>query len=327
MSEEQFKDKDEMGLQENEAPEIGREDSNWPKWAALFFFCVMVAGIAYALHERNQAQQVSANYDQMGTMLKDAQAQIAGLSARLNALSTQAAQTSTPATPASATGEAGNTTHSTHAKTTAARRHRADDPRWKKVQSQLDDQQKQIAETQKNLDQARSDLTGQITSSHDELNGTIAKNHDELVNLEKKGERNFYEFNLTKSKQFQRVGPISIALRKANTKHLFCDLNLMVDDNMLSKKHVSLFEPVQFFPSDYGQPLQIVIYQIDKNEARGYVSAPKYRQSELQQSSNTLLNPQQSSSTPAAQPQQPQPAQTQTPAKTAQLDRRVQPQQ
>lgn len=193
------------------------------------------------------------------------------------------------------------------------------------MQSQLDDQQKQIAEAQKNLDQARTDLTGQINSSHDELSGTIAKNHDELVNLEKQGQRSFYEFDLVKSKQYQRVGPISLALRKANTKHLFCDINLMVDDNALSKKHVSLYEPVQFFPSDYAQPLQIVIYQIDKNRARGYVSAPKYRQSELQQSSNTSANPTSGASAPAAQPQQPQPAQS--PAKTASLDRRPPAQQ
>ncbi len=324
MNDEPLKDKDEMGPETNEVRETESADNRWPKLAAVFFFLVMIAGIAYALYERNQAQQTSANYDQMGSMLKDAQGQIAGLSAKLNALTAQAAQNSAPASPATAAGMNGNTTPPAHAKATVKHR-RAEDPRWKKMQAQLDDQQKQLAETQKNLDQARADLTGQISSSHDELSGTIAKNHDELVNLEKQGQRNFYEFHLVKSKQYQRVGPISLALRKANTKHLFCDINLMVDDNELSKKHVSLYEPVQFFPSDYAQPLQIVIYQIDKNEARGYVSAPKYRQSELQQSSNTSTSPQ-GSSAPAAQPQQPQPAQTQAPAKTAQLDRRPQAQ-
>ena len=116
---------------------------------------------------------------------------------------------------------------------------------------------------------------------HDELSGSIARNHDELAALQKRGERNYYEFDLVKSKQFQHIGPISIALRKANTKHLFCDLNLLVDDNLLTKKHVSLYEPVQFYPTDYPQPLEIVIYQINKNQARGYVSAPRFRQSEL----------------------------------------------
>jgi hypothetical protein len=304
---------------ENESAESTAANNRWPNLAAVFFFCAMVAGIAYAVHQRSQAQRTEENYSQMGAMLSDAQGRIASLTAKLNAL---AGQKAAPATPAPANGTEAKATARTSHTTTAAKRRRAEDPRWKKVQSQLDDQQKQLAETQKNLDQARSDLAGQIGQSHDELSGTIAKNHDELVGLEKRGERDFYEFHLVKSKQFQRVGPISIALRKANTKHLFCDFNLMVDDNMLSKKHVSLYEPVQFFPADYAQPLQIVIYQIDKNEAHGYVSAPKYRQSELssQQFSSTTARPQPAA---AAQPQQSQPA----PAKSAEFSKRAEPQQ
>ncbi len=328
MNDEPLKDKDEMEPEENAVREGEAADNRWPKLAALFFFVVMIAGIAYAMHERSRAQQMTAGYGQMNSSLSSAQAQISSLSAKLSALTAQQeAAKAEPARPIPVAGEGGKVTSSARAKASVKRR-RAEDPRWKKVQSQLDDQQKQIAETQKNLDQARADLTGQINQSHDELSGTIAKNHDELVNLEKQGQRNFYEFDLVKSKQYQRVGPISLALRKANTKHLFCDINLMVDDNALSKKHVSLYEPVQFFPADYAQPLQIVIYQIDKNEARGYVSAPKFRQSELQQSTNTSANPQPDSSTPAAaRPQQPQPAPSQAPAKTAALDRRPQPQQ
>jgi hypothetical protein len=316
--------KDETG-REDEVPESGTANNRWATPAAVFFFCVMLAGIVYAVYERKQARQMEATSTQMGETLSDAQRQIASLSAKLNALVAQATQKPAPAAPAPANGTEAKSASTSHT-ATAAKRRRAEDPRWKKMQSQLEDQQKQLAETQKNLDQARSDLAGQITQNHDELSGTIAKNHDELVNLEKRGERSFYEFNLVKSKQFQRVGPISIALRKANTKHLFCDINLMVDDNMLSKKHVSLYEPVQFFPSGYAQPLQIVIYQIDKNQARGYVSAPKYRPSELQQSSSTTPAPQPASPAAAAQPQpaqQPQPAA----AKNAELSRRAEPQQ
>ena len=80
-----------------------------------------------------------------------------------------------------------------------------------------------------------------------------------------------------------------------------------MDDNLLTKKHVSLYEPVQFYPADYGQPLEIVIYQTSKNEARGYVSAPQYRQSEL------AAQPATASSMASAQPAS---------AKTANLERR-----
>lgn len=311
MSDEQMKDTPESPMDDSDSKV---PDNGWPKLAALFFFLLMVAGIGYAYYEHSESEKARANYSQMDSILNDAQAQIATLRAKVASMETSA-QNAAPAKPAETTREA-KPSQSGHAAKTVARR-RAEDPRWKKMQAQLNDQEQQLTETRQDLDQARSDLAGQISQSHDELNGTIAKNHDELVSLEKRGERNFYEFNLSKSKQFQRVGPISLALRKANTKHLFCDINLIVDDKTLSKKHVSLYEPVQFFPSDYGQPLQIVIYQIDKDQARGYVSAPKYRQSEL--------GAQQSSSNPAAATT-PDAAQ-QVAAKNAELSRREGPQQ
>jgi hypothetical protein len=277
MNEEPLKDKVPGNDPETAESVNEKTESRWPKAAALLFFCAMIAGIAFALYERAQADQSVAHYAQMNTALIQAQNQLEGLTSKLNALAAHQ-QTPKPATPSPAAGQNGK--HQA-GKAYHARRRRAEDPRWKKMQAQLADQQIQIASTQQSIDQARTELESQLNSTHDELSGSIARSHDELVALEKRGERNFFEFDLTKSKQFQRVGPISIALRKANTKHLFCDLNLLVDDNLLNKKHVILYEPVQFYPADYGQPLQIVIYKIGKNEASGYVSAPKYRQSEL----------------------------------------------
>jgi len=40
-----------------------------------------------------------------------------------------------------------------------------------------------------------------------------------VVALSKRGERNFTEFDIAKSKQFERSGPLSLSLRKADTKH------------------------------------------------------------------------------------------------------------
>jgi hypothetical protein len=45
---------------------------------------------------------------------------------------------------------------------------------------------------------------GDLTNARTELSGSIAHTHDELVLLEKKGKRNYVEFDLTKSKQFRR---------------------------------------------------------------------------------------------------------------------------
>ena len=107
----------------------------------------------------------------------------------------------------------------------------AEDPWRKEIQAQLTEQQeliaedqRQIQETKDSVQKTRTDLESNLNSTRDDLNGSIAKNHDELVALEKKGERNYHEFDLRKSKQFQKVGPISISVRKSNTKHEYCDL-------------------------------------------------------------------------------------------------------
>jgi hypothetical protein len=92
-----------------------------------------------------------------------------------------------------------------------ASRRKPDDPRFNQMQQQLSDQQKQLASTREDMEKTRNDfdgklnstrtdLDGKLTSTRDELNGSIARTHDQLVALEKRGERNYYEFKLDKSK-------------------------------------------------------------------------------------------------------------------------------
>jgi len=175
----------------------------------------------------------------------------------------------------------------------------------KQLQTQLSDQQKQLADTRDALDKTRSDLETSLSATRDDLNGSIARTHEEVVALSKRGERSFTEFDLAKSKQFQRSGPLSLSLRKADTKHQRFDLNLIVDDIQLSKKSVNLYEPIWIHRSDDPQPVQIVINKIEKDHVRGYVSAPKYRQSELSTVSYSLSP--NATTAPSAAPQLNQP--------------------
>jgi hypothetical protein len=70
-----------------------------------------------------------------------------------------------------------------------------------------------------------------------------------------------------------------------DTKHKSYDVELIVDDNQLSKKKVNLYEPIWIHTENESQPVQIVVNRIDKNEVHGYVSAPRYKASELAASS------------------------------------------
>jgi len=175
------------------------------------------------------------------------------------------------------------------------------DTRYKQLKTQLEDQGKQLKETQDLVAKNRTDLETSLSSTKDELNGSIAKTHEELVVLQKRGERNYFEFDLNKSKQFQRVGPMTVSLRHTDTKHMNYDLAMVVDDNQLNKKKVNLYEPIWIHTESAGQPVQVVVNKINKNFVHGYISAPKYKASELATTNAT------STVTPvAAHPQQPQ---------------------
>jgi len=131
------------------------------------------------------------------------------------------------------------------------------------------------------LAKARSDLEGGLHSTVEELNGAIAKTHEELVALEKRGERNYFEFDLSKSKQFQRWGPVLLSLRNADPKHQNYDVAIVVNDNTLTKKKVNLYEPIWIYENSDRWAVQVVVNKIGKDLVHGYVSAPKYNQEEL----------------------------------------------
>ena len=69
------------------------------------------------------------------------------------------------------------------------------------MQSQLDAQNKAIEDTRTELASTQGDLSNTRT----ELTGSIARTHDELVLLEKKGERSYYEFDIDRTKPARRT--------------------------------------------------------------------------------------------------------------------------
>ncbi|MBV8113116.1 MAG: hypothetical protein JO300_00115 [Silvibacterium sp.] len=243
---------------------------------------VVVAGGAvggYAVHEHNSAKTLATQNAQMTAALSADRSALNELTDKVNAMA--ALNAAAQAQPAAAV-QSTQTAPAVSAKRPAAIPKRRDDPRLKKLQSQIDEQGKQIEQTRNDLATARGDLDNTRT----ELTGSIARTHDELVLLERKGERNYYEFDIAKSKEFQHRGPFGIRLRKANVKHQYADLELMVDDRNLTQKHVNLYQPVMFYTPDSPQAVEVVINNVSKDHIHGYVSASKYKKSELTAMSN-----------------------------------------
>jgi hypothetical protein len=242
----------------------------------------MAAGAlgGYAIHEHHVAQALQTKNQQSDTTLSATRSQVDELTAKVNTLAAQI-QSQSKAQEQSLPAAAPNPP----VRHVPTARH-SEPPRWKKMQAQLDAQNKAIEDTRSQLATTQGDLTNTRT----ELTGSIARTHDELVVLEKRGERNYYEFDIDKSKLFHHDGPVGIRLKKANTKHQYADLELIVDDQTLSQKHANLYQPVMFYTPDAPQPMELVINRITKDHIHGYVSAPKYRQSELASMSNANAN-------------------------------------
>jgi hypothetical protein len=250
-----------------------------PKRVAAYVAIVVLGGAmgGYAIHEHHTAKDLSAQNEQMTAALNANRSELSDLTAKLNTLASRSQTPPTPSAPSSQVITARGPV--------TPRRH-GEDPRLKKLQSQIDAQGKAIEETRNDIASTQGDLANTRT----ELTGSIARTHSELVLLQKKGERNYYEFDIRKSNQFQHEGPFGIRLKKANSKHQYADLELMVDDRNLSQKHVNLYQPVMFYTPDSPQPVEVVINDISKDHIHGYASAPKYSQSELATMSNAGAN-------------------------------------
>ncbi len=105
----------------------------------------------------------------------------------------------------------------------------------------------------------------------------VAKTHAEVLALQRQSSRSYVEFSVKRSKRFQSVGPVSVQLRNADSKHGYYDVALIVDGHQLKKKHVNLYEPIWITTNQYSPPLELVVNGIGKNQISGYLSEPKSR--------------------------------------------------
>ena len=263
------------------------ESSTWRsqtrRWAMPIALVVLAVILVFtvtslARERRNAAQLATANRE-LNLYLQEMQNEVRTVSDKLNALAAQPP----PAAVPPAASPAPSAAPKVRARGAAARRpaRKTDDTRWRQMQEQVTEQKKELADTKQQLDQTRQDLQNNLNSTRDELSSSIAKNHDELVILQKRGDRNLYEFDLERSKQFHRVGPLNVSVRSVNQKHRFYDMVMTVEDQQVERKHVSLYEPLMLRLADRPQPVELVVNRIDKNGVRGYISEPKYKNSEL----------------------------------------------
>jgi hypothetical protein len=118
--------------------------------------------------------------------------------------------------------------------------------------------------TNNNLQMARS-----------EMGTLIARNHDEIDQLRRMGQRDYYEFSVTKKGGTQKVGSIQVELRDTNTKKNQYTINVLTDDKSFEKKNRSVNEPIFFYTDGSRAALELVVNKVGKTTASGYLSVPK----------------------------------------------------
>lgn len=132
----------------------------------------------------------------------------------------------------------------------------------------------EVAQTQGNLNETKTRLE-RVAGDLGVQSGLVAHNREELAELRRRGERDYFEFNLTRSKEFSRVGAISVRVRRVDPKRNKYTATLLVNDKVIEKKDKTLLEPVQFYLPGTHHMLEVVVFEMGKDRIGGYLSAPK----------------------------------------------------
>jgi hypothetical protein len=142
------------------------------------------------------------------------------------------------------------------------------------VSTDLSSTKSDVAATKADLDATKAKLSTTMGDLGVQ-SGLIARNHEEVEELKRLGERNIYEFKVSKSGKLQHVGPIQIALRKVDAKHFKYTMNVLADDKTIEKKDKTAGEPVQFYVHGSRTPYEIVVFDVTKDQISGYLSTAK----------------------------------------------------
>lgn len=127
-----------------------------------------------------------------------------------------------------------------------------------------------LSTTQKNVSTLQADL-GMARS---EMGNLIARNHDEIEYLRKMGDRDYFEFALTKGKP-EKINGVNLTLKKTNVKRYRFTLSTLVDDMQVERKDCNVNSPVYFYVNGSKKPYELVVNRVEADQVKGYISAPK----------------------------------------------------
>ncbi|MBA3976034.1 MAG: hypothetical protein C0504_17645 [Candidatus Solibacter sp.] len=152
------------------------------------------------------------------------------------------------------------------------------------LSAKLTDVSTEVSTVRTDVAAARSDLERTIgelrrtTGDLGVMSGLIATNSRELAALKELGQRDYYEFTLTKKQKQQRIGDIILQVKKTDISRNRFTVEVVADDKRIEKKDKTVNEPVQFYVSSKSRvPYELVINEVRKDTVVGYLSMPKVK--------------------------------------------------
>jgi DNA repair exonuclease SbcCD ATPase subunit len=262
------------------------ENLGTPRWIPVLFAVLFVAlgVIAYAGHSiQTRLEQELSKADEQNKILtaqlEQANARLADIKGQVEVTSQKVGMTQSELAEARSRAESIRKQQAASDQKLSAAISEAQKESEAKIGAVATDvtgAKKDIETTKTDLEATKSKLD-RATGDMGVMSGLIARNHDDLEDLKRKGDRNYYEFTLQKSKTPQRVGPVQMALNKTDQKKSQYTMTVLADDKSIQKKDKTAGEPVQFYVKGSAKlaPYEIVVFDVGKNQISGYLATPK----------------------------------------------------
>jgi hypothetical protein len=260
------------------------EVTSTPRWITIAFVVVVVAvaALGYTAYSQKQAlaqaalqaqqenQILSAQIDKANSKLADLKGELDVTAQKLGLTQTELVRAQQLATnlkkEQQSSDQALRTQMGKMQQDTAAQ--------IGQVSTDLSGTKSDVEATKKDLEATKTQLQHAVGDLGVQ-SGLIAHNHDEVEELKRLGERNIFEFDIRKSKDQQHIGPIQVVLKNVNTKKYRYTMDVVADDKRIEKKDKTVGEPVQFIVHGSRVPYEIVVFNVSKDRATGYLSTPK----------------------------------------------------
>jgi len=217
------------------------ESTGTPRWISILLVLMLAGIVALGILGYNTQTKISQDLsDQqkqnkiLSAQLDQANSRIADLKSKMEITTQRVGLTQSELAQAKSRAESIRKEQQTSDEKLTAQIKESDE-KIGAVASEVGNAKKDIEATKGDLEATKGKLERSLGDMN-VMSGLIARNHDDLDDLRRRGDRNYYEFTLQKSKNAERVGPVQMLLNKTDPKKAMYTVTIVADDKTIPKK-------------------------------------------------------------------------------------------